>query len=67
MRFSIRDKLLLSYTLLVGISFLLLIFFINKSILKNNESIIYDDLKKINNNVKIYTEQYLIINEIQNF
>lgn len=67
MRFSIRDKLLLSYTMLVGILFLLMIFFINKTIIKNNENIILDDLGKFDKNVKIYTDQYLIINEIQDF
>lgn len=65
MRFSIRDKLLLSYTLLVVISFLLMIFFINKSILKNNENIIFDDLSKIDKNVNIYAEQYVILNDVQ--
>mgnify|MGYP000950784153 CR=1 FL=1 len=65
MKFSIRDKLIFSYTLLVGISFLIMIFFINKSILRNNENIILNDLSRIDKNVKIYTEQYLIINDIK--
>ena len=65
MRFSIRDKLLLSYTLLVVISFLLMIFFINKSILKNNENIIFDDLSKIDKNVNINDEQYVILKVLQ--
>lgn len=64
MRFSIRDKLLLSYTLLVGISFLLMIFSINKIIIKNNENIILDDLGKIDKNVNVYTQQYLILNNV---
>jgi signal transduction histidine kinase len=64
MRFSIRDKLLLSYTLLVGISFLLMIFFINKTIIKNNENIVLEDLSKIDKNVKVYTQQYFILNNV---
>lgn len=53
--------------MLVGISFLIIIFFTNKTILKNNKDVILDGLNKIYNNIKIYTEQYLIINEIQDF
>jgi signal transduction histidine kinase len=66
MRFSIRSKILLSFSILIAVTFLVMLFFINKSIVKNNEDIIFNDLCRIDRDVKIYTGQYLALNNISN-
>lgn len=64
MRFSIRDKILLSYICIFGIAFLIMIFFINSRIIKSNENVILTDLEKGENDVNIYSRQFILIKDI---
>ncbi|TYQ16572.1 UNVERIFIED_CONTAM: signal transduction histidine kinase [Acetivibrio alkalicellulosi] len=64
MRFSIRDKILFSYILLVSIAFMIMIFFINNSIIKNNENMILGDLEKIEGSVNTYAHQFMLLNNV---
>ncbi len=65
MRLSIRSKLLFSYTTLIVIAFMIMIFLINKNIFKSNENIVLRDLNRYNKDVIICVQQYYLLDKGQ--
>ncbi len=65
MRLSIRSKLLFSYTTLIVMAFMIMIFLINKNIFKSNENIILGDLNRYNKDVIICVQQYYLLDKAQ--
>lgn len=64
MRVSLRSRILFSYTVLIIVTFMGMIFFVNKSVYRSNENIVLSEMSGIDRDVKLYIRQYCLLNNI---